>query len=290
MINAWLLSIRVKTLSATVVPIVVGTCLAFSLQNEIKVSLLIFALLSALCIQIATNLFNDYIDFKKGSDTYSRIGPTRVSQSGLLAPKKVYYGAIFFCFLAVLFSIPLVFSGGWPIIVIGFISLFMAYLYTGGPFALSYIGLGDLFVIIFFGIVAVSGMYYLHTGSINFKSIFSGLQIGILCASLIAINNLRDIEQDRLAKKKTIPVRYGEKIAKLEIIFNLLAPLVLGVFWLQEGMYWAFLLPLLSLLLSISLCRNILKSSPSPIFNKFLAQSSLVHIVFGFFLSLGFLI
>jgi 1,4-dihydroxy-2-naphthoate polyprenyltransferase len=173
--KTWLLAFRPKTLTAAIVPVLVATALAFADQQTVKYWVTAFALLSATFIQIGTNFINDAIDFKKGADTHERVGPKRVTQSGLLSEKKVLLGG-FICFaLATLFGVPLVIEGGVPILIIGLISLAMGYCYTGGPYPLAYRGLGDLFVLIFFGLVAVCGTYYLHAGSQGYKLAFTQL-------------------------------------------------------------------------------------------------------------------
>ena len=145
------------------------------------------------------------------------MGPQRVTQSGLLSSRKVKMLAIGSFVLASLFAIPLVLKGGWIILLIGLLSLLFGYLYTGGPFPLAYVGLGDLFVIIFFGLVAVSGTFFLHTLIFDWVVLAAGLQVGLLATTLIAINNARDIEQDRKANKRTLAVRLGLRFVKLEV-------------------------------------------------------------------------
>lgn len=217
-IYPWLLAFRFKTLIAAFVPVMVGTALVYDRSGPSTLWVSVYALLGAFSIQIATNLLNDAIDFKKGADTHERLGPQRVTQSGLLSEKKVWLMGLFFLFLAVAFGLPLVIRGGWPIVVLGLCSLFLAYGYTGGPFPLAYLGLGDLFVILFFGLFAVGGTAYLHTLSFHMDFLVAGLQIGFLSTVLIAVNNLRDSETDRRVNKKTLAVRMGDKFVRFEIL------------------------------------------------------------------------
>ena len=174
-------------------------------------------LASCLCIQIATNLFNDAVDHRKGADTANRLGPRRVTASGMLSPRVVMTGALAFCLAATLIAIPLIREHGWVIVLIGAVSLFFAYGYTGGPFPLAYRGMGELFVILFFGFVAVSGSYYVQGGEWGGLEIWTlGLQCGLYSSVLIAINNLRDIVEDKASGKRTLAVRFGKTFARAE--------------------------------------------------------------------------
>lgn len=283
-----LLAFRPKTLTAALVPCVVGTAYASSTFASWSLKYFIFALLSATFIQIGTNLINDALDFKKGADTKERIGPQRITQSGVLTYKTVLsLGSLSFL-LSALFGLPLVMSGGTPIVIIGVLSILLGYGYTAGPYPLAYKGLGDLFVIIFFGLVAVCGMIYLHAKTIDVGSFILGLQIGLLATILIAINNLRDLSGDKKVSKLTLAVRLGEKHAKQEIYFLILSPFLLGVYWLITHDYLSFFLPLLTTPLALKLFKNIKSHSPSPIYNKFLAQAAALHLLFGLLISLGF--
>lgn len=291
MFKSIILAIRPKTLTAAIVPIMVAASLVYMKEQELTTWVIWCALFSAVSIQIATNFFNDAIDFKKGADTESRIGPQRVTQSGLMTSRAVFLWAVGFCFLAFVFGIPLVVKGGWVIVGIGLVSLFLAYGYTGGPVPLAYKGLGDLFVILFFGLIAVGGVYYLLAESWGIDAFVAGLQCGMLATVLIAINNLRDMEQDRLVHKKTLPVRFGEGFARFEIVILILATYLLNAYWwVSHKLLWASVLPLLTLPLAILLLLKLLKTKPSKIYNNFLAMSALLQILFCFLLSVGFVL
>ncbi len=218
--KAWILAARPKTLSASVVPVLVGTALAHSV-NWIAFSC---ALGGAVFIQIGTNLVNDALDFKRGADTSTRLGPLRVTQAGLLNARTVLIGAIVCFVIAALFGIPLVIRAGWPLLVIGLTSIVAAYAYTGGPYPLAYHGLGELFVMIFFGFVAVGGSYYVQRLQIDRNVLLAGFAAGCLSVALLAINNLRDIGDDRASNKRTLAVRFGENFGRLEIVICVLAP------------------------------------------------------------------
>lgn len=285
-LKAWVLAARPKTLSAAVVPILATAGLVHSLQITITAWIIVCALLASFFIQIGTNFVNDAMDFKKGADNENRIGPLRVTQQKIFSFQQVMWMATGFFLLALMLGIPLVMHGGWPIVIIGLLSIAMGYAYTSGPFPLAYLGLGDLFVILFFGLVAVGGMFYLLTGTYHLDAFVLGLQIGFLSTILIAINNLRDIFTDQVVNKKTMAVRLGVKASKAWIIFLVIAPFLLGYYWLYQQKYWLYIVPTLSLPLGLSVIKKILSTEPSPAYNSFLARSA----AYGMLFSLGFFI
>lgn len=289
-VKAWLLASRPKTLTAAVVPIVVGTSLLKVLGQPVQIWISVLALLSSLFIQIGTNFVNDVLDFRKGADTETRLGPTRVTASGIFSQKTVAWASAFCFLMALICGVPLALHGGMPIVMIGLVSIFFGYGYTGGPFPLAYLGLGDLFVILFFGLVAVTGLVFLQTGAWPIEAIVAGLQIGFHCTILIAINNLRDVNQDVLVGKKTLPVRFGKKFARYEIAFLALAPFVLQAFWLGRLNWISVLLPFLSLPLALKIIKLVFQTEPSRVYNDFLGKSAGLHMMFGLLLSAGFLI
>lgn len=284
----WITACRPKTLTAGVVPVLVGSSLAWSQGATVRWWVFLLALLAASCIQIATNLFNDLIDFKKGADTEDRIGPERATASGLIKPEAILRGALIVSALALLSGVPLVLHGGWPILVLGLVSLLLAYGYTGGPFPLAYLGLAEIFVLLFFGVFAVGGVYYLHTHSLDWAAVVAGMQVGLLATLLLVINNIRDADQDRLANKRTLAVRFGLAFARYEVAVLLLAPFALQLFWFWRGQFWAALLPLLVAHMAFKLWRSIKATPPSTLYNSFLARSAALHAVFGLLLAVGF--
>lgn len=285
-LKSWVLAARPKTLSAAVVPVLATIGLVNSLKLPIQWWIICFALLSSFCIQIGTNFVNDAMDFKKGADNEKRLGPMRVTQQQIFTFKQVMLMATGFFALAMAFGIPLVLHGGWPIVVIGLLSVLMGYAYTSGPVPLAYFGLGDLFVIIFFGLVAVGGLFYLQTGTYTLDAFVLGLQIGFLSTILIAINNLRDIHTDSEVNKKTLAVRLGVTGAKIWIVFLVVAPFLLGYYWLNQQKYWLYILPTMSLPLGLSVVKKIISTAPSAEYNKFLAKSA----AYGMIFSLGYMI
>jgi 1,4-dihydroxy-2-naphthoate octaprenyltransferase len=287
-VKSWFLALRPKTLTAAIVPVIVATALVRGEGFEILWWVSICAVLSALFIQIGTNFVNDAIDFKKGADTHERTGPQRVTQSGLLTSKQVMMGA-YVCFaIAFALGIPLVIQGGWPVVAVGLVSLFLAYGYTGGPFPLAYLGLGDLFVILFFGVIAVVTTFYIHTHTVTTYSIVAGLQVGFLATVLIAINNLRDSPQDALVNKKTLAVRFGITFARFEIMVLAIAPFVMGAVFYYKYHTSAALLPVLSFPIARRVLAGVMTESPGAAYNRYLAMAAALHMVFGICLAIGF--
>lgn len=260
--KAWLLAARPKTLSAAVAPVIVGTALAArDRHGEVAWLYAVLALLGGLLIQIATNFINDAIDFKRGADTHERLGPLRVTQAGLLDAEVVMRGAYVCLFLAALCGIPMVFRAGWPLLVVGLLSIAMAYLYTGGPYPLAYHGLGELFVMLFFGIAAVGGTYFVLTLEYEIDALFGGMAVGSLAVAILAINNLRDIEGDRAAGKRTMAVRIGDRAARAEVALFALLPFVLMAGLALISADFSFFVPLLALPLALALALRVYRSS-----------------------------
>jgi 1,4-dihydroxy-2-naphthoate octaprenyltransferase len=286
-LSSWILALRPKTLTAALVPIVVATALVRASGHKIQWWISITALVASFLIQIATNFINDAIDFDKGADTATRTGPIRATQNGLLTRKQVMTGGFICLALALACGVPLVLEGGWPIVVIGVVALFLAYGYTGGPFPLAYLGLGDLFVILFFGLIAVGGTFFLHTHTLGNATLVAGLQVGFLATILIAINNLRDAPQDKLVGKKTLAVRFGTRFAKIEITLMAYLPFLLGMAYAQSGWKWAGYAPLIVVPLAGRLDRGIWKSEPGPAMNRYLAMAGGLQLAFGLALALG---
>jgi len=280
--SPWLLAARPKTLTASLSPVLLGTGLAAGFSPDpVPLHLAALALASALCIQVATNLVNDAQDFEKGADTAERLGPTRVTQSGLLRGRHVMLGAGAFFLVATLLGIPLVIAGGIPILVIGALSVVAGYAYTAGPFPLAYLGLGEVFVMLFFGVAAVKGMAYVLTGHGLWPwAEVAALQVGLQSSALLAVNNCRDIEGDRRVGKRTLAARFGLRFARIEIAALVAVPYLLGPAWVAGGRPWAALLPLATLPLAVRLVRGVWSEPPSVRFNVFLAQTALLQLLF----------
>jgi len=285
----WLLAARPKTLPAAAVPVIVGTAVAFGL-GKFTFGPALAALLGALLIQIGTNFANDLFDYKKGADTGERLGPTRVTQAGLLSPNEVMQGMWITFMMAVVVGFYLVMIGGWPIIVIGLFSIASGIAYTGGPYPLGYNGLGDLFVFIFFGPVAVCGTYYVQAGEFNAEVIGASLPIGLLATAILVVNNLRDIDTDRKAGKRTLAVRFGEPGAQLEYIFLIgLSYLVPLLMWLWGIASLWVMLVWLSVPIAIKLIHMILTTKGRPL-NKALAGTAQLELLYGVLFSIGLMV
>lgn len=285
--RVWLLAARPKTLTASVVPVLTGTALAFHKIGGVQWALSAYALLVALFIQIGTNLVNDALDFKRGADQQDRLGPQRMTQSGLLNMKGVLIGGIVCFILAFLFAIPLMLKGGIPLVILVLLSILCGYLYTGGPYPLAYHGCGELFVLLFFGFVATGAVYYLQTNAFDLTALLAGLQVGLLSCVMIAINNLRDVKSDLRAKKMTLAARFGPHFGRLEIAFLVFAPFLINLLWLLEGAAQAAIYPLFLFPTAIFLVRNTSQHEPGVVYNYFLGLAALLHFLFGLLLSLG---
>lgn len=220
---------RPKTLPAAAAPVLIGTGLAAH-RGVFRPGPAAAALVGALLIQVATNLANDYYDFVRGSDTDERVGPTRVTQAGLLPPGAVRRAMIATLGAALVVGVYLVGVGGWPILVVGLASLACAVAYTGGPFPLAYHGLGDPFVFVFFGLVAVGGTYWVQALRLPAEALWAGAGVGALSTAILVVNNLRDRRTDAAAGKRTLAVRLGRRGSQLEYValvaFGLAVPAV----------------------------------------------------------------
>jgi len=219
-IYPWILAARPKTLTASIAPVLMGTTLAYYTGN-IHVFITIVTFIAALAIQIGANYANDYFDFQKGVDSTSRIGPRRMTQSGMVQPIEMRNAFIISFSIAVILGIILLFRGGWPIFWIGIISIICAVLYTGGPLPFGSRGMGDIFVLIFFGPVAVGGTYYLQTLGINFTVILAGFAPGLISAAILAVNNLRDVRSDTETGKRTLAVIHGVDFVRMEYFYSI---------------------------------------------------------------------
>jgi len=286
-LTSWILATRPKTLVAAALPVIVGTVLAHVLTGSWIPMLGACTLLSALFLQIATNFFNDAIDFQKGADTADRIGPRRATVSGDASGRTVLIAGLLCLGVACALALPLIHARGWLILAIGMPSLFLCYGYTGGPWPLAYLGLGELFVVLFFGLIAVAGTVFVHSGQWLPEAMVAGLQTGLLSAVLIEINNLRDVDEDRAAQKHTLAVRFGPACGQCLLAFFLLAPYALGWFWVQRGHAQAGLWPCAVLPLSLLLLWLVAKSPPSVIYNRYLALGAVHFVLFEILFCLG---
>lgn len=278
-LKACVLAARPKTLPAAIVPVWAGCVLAWKLSGSFDFLLALCTLGGAVAIQIATNFFNDAIDARKGADTERRLGPTRVTASGMMQPQTVMRLATLFLGIAVLCGVVLYQARDWPIVAIGIPSLFLAYGYTGGPFPLAYRGMGELFVIGFFGLVAVTGTVFIQTGEWPREALLLGLQIGMLSAVLISINNLRDREEDATTGKRTLAVRFGPKVAVAVIWLEVKIAVFAGLGWIAFGHPALAIAGAPVFLIGLRIIWGVLTFPPGPAFNRLLALGG-VQLVF----------
>lgn len=273
-ISPWIQAARLKTLVASVVPIFSAIAILPSL-NEVNLSVLLLTIFAALTIQIVTNYVNDLYDFLKGADK-NRVGPKRMLQSGLITEIQMKKAILLLVIIGIFFGVPLAIKGGWIIVIIGLSSFLFAYLYTAGPFALAYHGLGDIFVFLYFGLIAVLGSYYLQTSTINMSCVYLGSSIGCKNILLLIINNLRDHKNDKKVNKKTLIVKLGYTAGK---IYGLIVIIIsyIGILLLSFSSHNHSLLYLmvLSIPLAINISFDIL-FKPAADLNPTLAKVSLL--------------
>ncbi|MGJ8655922.1 MAG: 1,4-dihydroxy-2-naphthoate octaprenyltransferase [Akkermansiaceae bacterium] len=284
----YILAARPKTLPAAIVPVWLGCLLAWFLTGEFDGWVAFYTLMGAVWIQVGTNFFNDAIDSDKGADTEKRLGPKRATASGLISRRAVYTSAVVCLLIAAVFGGLLFQARGWMVLVIGIPSLYLCYGYTGGPWPLAYKGLGELFVVLFFGLIAVAGTLFMQLGEWRWEAVLLGLQAGLLSAVLISINNLRDREEDEGNNKRTLAVLLGEERAKKLLMVEIFLPAVLGFIWLRDDIQLA-LYPLAYLVLAIPIAKGVMSNEPGKIYNKFLALAGLQLIVFGVAFHIGVL-
>jgi 1,4-dihydroxy-2-naphthoate octaprenyltransferase len=286
----WLMAARIRTLPASLAPVLVGTALAgfYHVFHPLR---FVAALLGAIFIQVGTNLSNDYSDARRGADTEDRLGPVRVTAGGLVPPQRVLVATYISFGVAVLVGVYLIAVAGWVLLAIGAASILAGVLYTGGPRPYGYEGLGELFVFLFFGIVAVSGSFYVQVKHLRWEAFALAVPVGLLAAAILVVNNIRDIDTDRRAGKRTLAVRLGRGRAR-----TLFALMVYGAYILTP-VTWAFgplsawlLLPWLTLPVAAAVVREVRNRVDGPSLNRALAQNGLLQLAFCVLLSAGLLL
>ncbi len=288
-IKIWMIAIRPKTLPAAAAPVIVGSGMAFA-DGGFRFGIFLACLLSALLLQIGSNLANDVFDYEKGADQGKRFGPVRVTQAGLLTPEDVKRGMLVVLSLSIFLGLYLIFIGGWPILILGGAAILSAIAYTGGPFPLGYHGLGDIFVFVFFGLAAVTGTYYVQLLTVTAPIWWMAVAMGLLTVSILVVNNLRDIENDRQANKRTLAVRFGERFSRLEYLFCML-----GAYIIPGALWGAGKLPILSLVifftipLSMRLVKAIYTDTGREL-NKTLAGTGRLELVYALCFTLGLVV
>lgn len=288
--RAWLMASRPATLPAAAVPVFVGAAAAMYEGALFRPLVFAVTLLSALFIQIGTNFANDYSDFHRGADHDGRLGPTRVTQSGLISHDAVRRGIIVAFGIAALLGGYLAWVGGWPIILIGVLSIICGLAYTGGPWPFGYHGLGDVFVFVFFGLIAVTGTAYLQLGRWSGVPALVAIPIGLLVTNILVVNNLRDLPTDRAAGKHTLAVRIGDRVTRLQyLFFVVLSYAMLVGFAIASGDWW-LLLPFVSLPLALTAMRKVRGGTSGRELNPMLERSGQILLAYGVLLTIGLLV
>jgi 1,4-dihydroxy-2-naphthoate octaprenyltransferase len=289
-LRLWLVAARPRTLPAAVAPVVVGTALAAS-EGRVRPLAFVAALVGSVFIQVGTNLANDYSDARRGADTEDRLGPVRVTAGGLLPPRRVLVGTYVAFGVAVLAGLYLAAVAGPELLAVGAVSILAGVLYTGGPRPYGYAGLGELFVFLFFGLVAVAGSYYVQAERLRWEVFALAVPVGLLATGILVVNNLRDIDTDRRAGKRTLAVRFGRRrtralfAALMALVF--VAPLLT---WAAGGLSAWLLLALLAAPLAVPLVRTVSTRVDGPSLNGALAANGRLLAVFSALLSLGVLL
>lgn len=289
-LRIWLMAARPKTLPVGLAPVLVGTSLAGT-ADVFEPLRFAAALLGALLIQVGANLSNDYSDARRGADTEDRLGPVRVTAGGLVPPRQVLIATYVTFGLAILTGVYLVAVAGWELALVGGISIFAGVLYTGGPRPYGYEGLGELFVFLFFGIVAVAGSYFVQTETLVWEAFALAVPVGLLAAAVLVVNNVRDVDTDRRAGKRTLAVRLGRGRTR-----TLFAAMVYGAYLLAP-VTWVFgpldawmLLPFVSLPLAAPVVRTVRTRTDGPSLNEALAHTGRLELVYCVLLSAGILL
>lgn len=279
-LHVWWLATRPKTLWAALIPVGLGAAMAWD-DGVFHAPALLAALVGALFIQIGTNFVNDLSDFVKGADTETRKGPMRVTQAGLVTLPQIRVGIIVAFSISVLAGVYLIWRGGWPVVWIGVASIVSGTLYTAGPKPLGYLGLGDLFVLVFFGPVAVGGTYYVQALTVTPEVLIAGLGPGLLSVALLVVNNLRDVDEDRLVGKRTLAVRFGRTFVRWEYALSVaLAALLPAGLYLTSGERPWTLLVVATLALGWPLIRRVFQTDGAAL-NPLLGQTGRLGLIYA---------
>ncbi len=289
-LRAWIMAARPPTLPAAVVPVLVGTALA-ARDGAFHAVALAAAMVGALAIQIGTNLANDYFDWKHGADTYARLGPLRATQAGLIEPGRVLAGAWVAFGVAALSGLVLVALRGWPMAALGTASIAAGLLYTGGPRPYGYVGLGDPVCFLFFGIAAVCGTYYAHAGTVTAAALAASVPVGLTVTAILVVNNLRDIDTDRAAGKRTLAVILGRGGSRVEYAALLAGALAAPpLLWRLDLAPAAASIACAAAALAPPLVRAVFAHPDGPRLNATLRGTARLHLVFGALFALGLLV
>ena len=286
----WLMAARPRTLPASVAPVLVGTALA-GFQSVFHPLRFVAALVGAIFIQVGTNLSNDYSDARRGADTEDRLGPVRVTAGGLVPPRQVLVATYASFGVAVLAGAYLIAVAGWELLLVGAASILAGVLYTGGPRPYGYEGLGEVFVFLFFGIVAVAGSYFVQVKHLRWEAFTLAIPVGLLAAAILVVNNVRDIDTDRRAGKRTLAVRLGRERTRILFAAMIYLAYIPSLFtWLAGPLTAWVLLPTLTLPLAAPLVRAVRNRTDGPSLNEALARAGMLQLTFCMLLAAGLLL
>ena len=289
-LRLWLAASRPRTIPAAIAPVLVGTALAVS-EDELRPLAFVAALIGSVFIQIGTNLANDYSDARRGADTEDRLGPVRVTAGGLMPPRRVLTGTYVAFGVAVAAGAYLAAVAGWQLLVVGLASIAAGVLYTGGPRPYGYAGFGELFVFLFFGVVAVTGSHYVHAETLPWEAFALSVPVGLLSSAILVVNNVRDVDTDRRAGKRTLAVQLGRSRARVVFAAMLALAYVMALaIPLLGGLTWWVALPVVSLALVPSLHRTVATRTDGPALNAALADTGRLLAVFSVLLAAGVLL
>ena len=289
-VHIWLMAARPRTLPAAVAPVLVGTSLAGygGIFHALRFAA---ALLGAIFIQVGTNLSNDYSDARRGADADDRLGPVRVTAGGLVPPRQVLVATYVSFGLAVLAGAYLIAVAGWELLLVGAASILAGVAYTGGPRPYGYEGLGEVFVFLFFGVVAVAGSYFVQVKHLDWEAFALAAPVGLLAAAILVVNNVRDIDSDRRAGKRTLAVRLGrERTRRLYAAIVYLAFVLAPVTWIFGPLTAWLLLPWFTVVLATGVVRVVANHADGPSLNQALAQTGMLQLAFCMLLSAGLLL
>lgn len=284
--RVWWTAIRSRTLSLAVTPVLLGTSLAWTDGVALHWPALLTAISCALLIQIGTNLHNDVVDFERGNDRPDRVGPLRVTAAGWVSPRTMHRATAWTFGLAALLGLYLVYLGGWPILVVGVGSLLAGWAYSGGPRPVSHTPLGEAFVLVFFGWVAVTGSYWLQGAAWSLDALWCGTVLGLPAAAVLLVNNYRDLDDDLRSGRQTLVALLGRPGAQIAYAVMMLLPFALVLLLAQQGRY-GVLLALLVLPYSLQLTRQLRQSANGQTLNVLLAATARTSLFLGLLMSVG---
>lgn len=287
--TSFLLAARPRTLPAAVAPVVLASAFAYH-ENQVIYPVFWISLCFAILVQVGTNFFNDYFDYLQGADTAARLGPVRVVAAAKISPLAMRNAGAISLLLSFCVGLGLIYYGGWALLIIGLLSIFCAVWYTAGRYSLAYLGLGDLFVILFFGFIATMTTYYLHTGEVNGVIFWAGLAVGLLTNNLLIINNYRDAPLDQRVGKNTLSVRFGREFSCKQLEYSCIVAFLTPLVFASQQFSWWVLLAWLLIPMQWKIIRKLPRARTKEDFQAILKNTSFVLIFFTLLTSFGIII